>query len=91
MNNDNEEPMAKVAGKLIQTKKFLEQNNLLDTKNFEGFGKKKNIDPALRLRKAYATQKIQMVIENNKKGFCFTCMVGNNAYSRWSESNRKRY
>ena len=38
MNNDNEEPMAKVAGKLIQTKKFLEQNNLLDTKNFEGFG-----------------------------------------------------
>ena len=57
MNNVNEEPMAKVAGKLIQTKKFLEHNNLLDTKNFEGFGKKKNIDPALRLRKGYATQR----------------------------------
>ena len=43
MHNDNEEPMAKVAGKLIQSKKFLEQNNLLDTNIFEGFGSKKNI------------------------------------------------
>ena len=52
MNNDDEKPMAKVAGKLIQTKKFLEQNNLLGTKNFDGFGSKKNKnDPAARLRK----------------------------------------
>ena len=57
MNNDNEEPMAKVAGKLIQTKKFLEQNNLLDTKNFEEFGKKKHIDPALRLRNSIRNSK----------------------------------
>ena len=41
LNNDNEETMAKVARKLIQSKKFLEENNLLDTKKFEGFGSKK--------------------------------------------------
>jgi len=70
MNNDNEEPMAKVAGKLIQTKKFLEENNLLDTKNFEGFGskKKKNIDPAIRLRKAYSTQKNTSTNNHRQKG-----------------------
>ena len=43
MNNDNEEPMANLAGKLIQTTKFLEHNNLLDTEYFEGLGSKKNI------------------------------------------------
>ena len=67
MNNDNEEPMAKVAGKLIQTKKFLEQNNLLDTKIFEGFGSKRNKnDPAARLRKTYINDYITKKKNNNK-------------------------
>ena len=54
----------------------MEQNNLLDTKFFEGFGskKKKNIDPAIRLRKAYSTQKITSTISHGKQqkgGFVF--------------------
>ena len=47
----------------------MEQNNLLDTKFFEGFGskKKKNIDPAIRLRKAYSSQKNTSTINHRKQ------------------------
>ena len=53
MNQDNEEPMAPIAGKLIATKKTLEQVGVLPTTVFEGFGKEKqkSTDPAARLRK----------------------------------------
>ena len=46
----------------------MEKNNLLDTNNFEEFGKKKHIDPALRLRKAYATQKNTNDHRKHQKG-----------------------
>jgi len=49
MNNDNEEPMAPIAGKLISTKKSLEQMGVLPTTTFEGFGNESK-DPTERLK-----------------------------------------
>jgi hypothetical protein len=47
----NNEPMASVAGKLIQTKKALEKAHILPTKVFEGFGEEEeNNDPTFRLK-----------------------------------------
>ena len=63
MRHDTEEPMAKIAGKLIEVKEQLEKNNLLSTKHFEGFGKS---DPAARLRKAYMNE-YKKRIKNTKK------------------------
>ena len=65
MSHETEKSMAKVAGKLIEVKEKLEKNNLLSTKNFEGFGKNK-IDPAARLRKAYMNE-YKKRIKNTKK------------------------
>ena len=47
----------------------MEQNNLLDTKYFEGFcsKKKRNVDRAKRLRKAYSTQKNTSTINHRKQ------------------------
>ena len=45
----------------------MEQNNLLEPKNFEGFGSKKNKNgPAARLRKTYINDYITKKKNNNK-------------------------
>ena len=49
MNNDTEEPMAPIAGKLISTKKSLEQMGVLPSTVFEGFGNESK-DPTERLK-----------------------------------------
>ena len=42
MNHDTTEPMAPIAGKLIQTKRYLERDlKILPTKIFDGFGRKR--------------------------------------------------
>ena len=66
MDHDNEEPMAKVAGKLIQLKRAGEKVGVLPSSTFSGFGTEQeadeveNKDPVARLRdlvqKDYMTQ-----------------------------------
>ena len=67
MNNDNIEPMAPIAGKLISIKKGLEESGLMSTKTFSGFGANKEVqeeksDPVMRLR-----QIVQKEYKNNNK------------------------
>ena len=52
MNQDTEEPMAPIAGKLIQLKRSAEQAQVLPTTVFEGFGTKEegSTDPVAWLR-----------------------------------------
>ena len=55
MKQDPDEPMAKIASKLISTKRTLERSHLLPTRVFEGYGanqddEEESSDPALRLR-----------------------------------------
>ena len=64
--NSRDDPVVgKLAGKLIQTKKNLEQHNLLDSKRFSGFGKSgtsetsetsENSDPVAKLRAMVQTK-----------------------------------
>ena len=56
--NQNDDPiMGKISAKLIQAKRYAEQNGY-PTEKFSGFGKKKHIDPMHRLK--------MMVIKNYK-------------------------
>ena len=55
MKQDPDEPMAKIASKLISTKRTLERSHILPTTVFEGFGANQDddeepSDPAARLR-----------------------------------------
>ena len=49
MKYDYEEPMAPIAGKLIQTKEFMEKTGVLPTKTFSGFGEE-SADPTFKLK-----------------------------------------
>ena len=65
MDRDTEEPMAKIAGKLIQAKRFAERDaKILPTTVFEGFGEKEEVsDPTARLK---ALVKEQYKIDERK-------------------------
>ena len=75
MNNDNEEPMAKVAGKLIQTKNSLNRIiNLIRIFLKDSVPSKRKILILPQDQEKYIQlKKIQVpsIIENNKKGVLF--------------------
>ena len=62
MDRDREEPMAPVAGALIQTKESLEKAGLMDTKRFSGFG----MDPTARLKELVKQKYTIQDIEEKK-------------------------
>ena len=67
MNNDHEEPMAKVAGKLIQAKETAEKLGASTT--FSGFGtseEPENSDPVARLR-LLAQQEYKADVKKDKR------------------------
>ena len=74
MKYDTEEPMAAVAGALIETKKKLENLNLLDTKTFEGFGLNKHDTKLINDPTATATELVNETYgkSNNKENKIIT-------------------